>query len=110
METPRRVVDVRYVATTTFVAVSVVLLTVGVLQVTIMARTVNVNPLGILVSVLIGVELFGLLGALLAIPAAGVIQVVARDSWDRRSARTKDEPTVGVDEVPHQEATAGTQP
>ncbi|MGI8709958.1 MAG: AI-2E family transporter [Acidimicrobiales bacterium] len=81
-----------------------------VLQVTIMARTVNVNPLGILVSVLIGVELFGLLGALLAIPAAGVIQVVARDIWDRRSARIKDEPTVGVDEVPHQEATAGTQP
>ncbi len=50
-----------------------------VLQVTVMSRTVNVNPLTVLVSVLVGVELFGLLGALLAIPAAGVIQVVVRD-------------------------------
>ncbi len=71
-----------------------------VLQVTVMARTVNVNPLGILVSVLIGVEMFGLLGALLAIPAAGVIQVVARDLWNGRRGAPRDEPTVGVDEVP----------
>ena len=58
-----------------------------VLQVSIMSRTVDVNPLGVLVSVLVGVQLFGLLGALLAIPAAGVVQVVARDLWDHRSAR-----------------------
>ena len=42
-----------------------------VLQVSIMSRTVKVNPLTVLISILIGVELFGLLGALLAIPAAG---------------------------------------
>ena len=71
-----------------------------VLQVTIMSRTVRVNPLGVLVSVLIGVELFGLLGALLAIPGAGVTQVVVRDLWDNRSGRLKEEPTVGEDEVP----------
>ena len=41
-----------------------------VLQVTIMSRTVKLNPLAVLVSVLVGVELFGFLGALLAIPAA----------------------------------------
>jgi predicted PurR-regulated permease PerM len=58
-----------------------------VLQVSIMSRTVNVNPLTVLVSVLVGVELFGLLGALLAIPAAGVLQVVARDVWDNRTPR-----------------------
>jgi predicted PurR-regulated permease PerM len=52
-----------------------------VLQVSIMSRTVNVNPLTVLVSVLIGVELFGLLGALLAIPAAGIIQVVVSDLY-----------------------------
>ena len=46
-----------------------------VLQVTIMSRTVKLNPLAVLVSVLVGVELFGFLGALLAIPAGGVIQV-----------------------------------
>src|SRR3954447_3936098 len=58
-----------------------------VLQVSIMSRTVNVNPLTVLLSVLVGVELFGLLGALLAIPAAGVIQVVVRDVWERRQER-----------------------
>ena len=71
-----------------------------VLQVAVMSRTVNVNPLTVLVSVLIAVELFGLLGALLAIPAAGVIQVVVRDIWDERQRRLKPAPTVGADEVP----------
>lgn len=50
-----------------------------ILQVTIMARTVALKPLTVLVSVLIGVELFGLLGALLAIPAAGIIKVLANE-------------------------------
>lgn len=58
-----------------------------VLQVSIMSRTVKVNPLTVLVSVLIGVELFGLLGALLAIPAAGIIQVIASDVYREREAR-----------------------
>src|SRR5213082_1850700 len=71
-----------------------------VLQVKIMARTVRLNPLVVLVSVLIGVELFGLLGALLAIPAAGVIQVIARDIYDSRRGGLKPEPTIGEDEVP----------
>ena len=72
----------------------------NVLQVTVMARTVKINPLGILVSVLIGVEVFGLLGALLAIPVAGVIQVVVRDLWNEREGRPKDPITLGADEVP----------
>ena len=71
-----------------------------VLQVQIMAKTVQINQLVVLVSILVGVELFGLLGALLAIPAAGVLQVVVRDLWDNRRNRLKDEPTVGTDEVP----------
>jgi predicted PurR-regulated permease PerM len=71
-----------------------------VLQVTIMSRTVKLNPLAVLVSVLVGVELFGFLGALLAIPAGGVIQVVARDLYDQSRGRLKTEPTVGADEVP----------
>ena len=50
-----------------------------VLQVTIMSRSVKLNPLAVLVSVLVGVELFGILGALLAIPVAGVIQVIVVD-------------------------------
>ncbi len=72
----------------------------NVLQVTVMARTVNVNPLSIFLSVLVGVELLGLLGAVLAIPIAGVIQVVVRDLWDERAGRPKDVPSVGADEIP----------
>jgi predicted PurR-regulated permease PerM len=71
-----------------------------VLQVTIMSRTVNVNPLTVLVSILVSVELFGLLGALLAIPGAGVAQVVVRDLYDNRRGALKPEPTIGADEVP----------
>ena len=70
-----------------------------VLQVTIMSRTVKLNPLAVLISVLVGVELFGFLGALLAIPAGGIIQVIARDIYDERRGRLKTEPTVGADEV-----------
>lgn len=71
-----------------------------VLQVTIMSRTVDLNPLAVLVSVLVGVELSGFLGALLAIPAAGVIQVIVRDLYDERKGRWKVVPTTGEDEVP----------
>ena len=70
------------------------------LQPVIMSRTVQINQLFVLVSVLVGVELFGILGALLAIPAAGVVQVVVRDVWDNRRGAVKKEPTVGQDEVP----------
>ena len=71
-----------------------------VLQVTIMSRTVDVNPLTVLVSVLAGVELFGFLGALLAIPFAGVVQVIVRNVYDERLGHWKEEPTVGADERP----------
>jgi predicted PurR-regulated permease PerM len=42
----------------------------------IMARRVNVNPVGILLSVLLAVELFGFLGALLAVPVSGALQSI----------------------------------
>jgi predicted PurR-regulated permease PerM len=71
-----------------------------VLQPVVMSRTVSLNPLLVLLSVLVGVELAGLVGALLAIPAAGVIQVVVRDLWDDRQSRLKAVPTIGVDQVP----------
>jgi predicted PurR-regulated permease PerM len=71
-----------------------------VLQPVVMSRTVHLNPLGVLLSVLVGVELAGFVGALLAIPAAGAIQVVVRDLWDDRQQRLKPVPTVGVDENP----------
>jgi predicted PurR-regulated permease PerM len=79
-----------------------------VLQVTIMARTVRLNPLAVLISVLVGVELFGFLGALLAIPAGGIVQVIARDIYDERRGRMKTEPTIGADEVPMATTTDGS--
>jgi predicted PurR-regulated permease PerM len=70
------------------------------LQPLIFARTVKLNPLTVIVAILVGVELLGILGALLAIPVASMIQVVARDVWDHRGGQLKDEPTVGEDRRP----------
>jgi predicted PurR-regulated permease PerM len=70
------------------------------LQPVILARTVQLNPLMVLVSILIGVELAGILGALLAIPIAGMVQIIARDVWDERRGRPKAEPTVGEEQRP----------
>jgi predicted PurR-regulated permease PerM len=53
-----------------------------VLQPIVYGRTVQLSPLVILISVLIGAELAGVLGALAAIPVAGAIQVVFLD-WLR---------------------------
>jgi predicted PurR-regulated permease PerM len=50
----------------------------GLIYPWIMARKVNVNPLVVLLSVLVGVELFGILGALLAVPASGALQVIIK--------------------------------
>ncbi len=44
----------------------------------IMSRKVNVNPLVVLVAVLLGVEVWGMLGALLAVPVSGAIQVIVK--------------------------------
>jgi predicted PurR-regulated permease PerM len=71
-----------------------------VLQPLIFARTVKLNPLTVIVAVLLGAELAGFLGALLAIPVASMIQVILRDVWDNRRGRLKEEPTVGEDRRP----------
>jgi predicted PurR-regulated permease PerM len=49
------------------------------LQPVIYGRTVQLSPLVVLISVLIGAELAGILGALAAIPVAGALQVVIVD-------------------------------
>ena len=77
-----------------------------VLQVAVMSKTVDVDPLTVLISVLVGVELFGFLGALLAIPAAGILQVIVRNLYDPETGRLKREPTVGEAEVPISDARA----
>ncbi|HEY0415441.1 MAG TPA: AI-2E family transporter [Gaiellaceae bacterium] len=54
------------------------------LQPVIYGRTVELSPLAVLVSVLVGAELAGIIGALAAIPVAGSIQVVVRDQLAAR--------------------------
>jgi predicted PurR-regulated permease PerM len=53
-----------------------------VIQPRIQARTVQVHPFVVMVSVLFGATLLGVLGALVAIPVAASIQIAAREWWD----------------------------
>jgi predicted PurR-regulated permease PerM len=80
------------------------------LQPLIFSRTVKLNPLTVLGAILIAAELAGILGALLAIPAAGIIHVIFRDIWDHRRGRIKPEPTVGETKTPVSEVTPMTAP
>ena len=57
------------------------------LQPLVYGRTVQLSPLAVLVSVLIGAQLAGVLGALAAIPIAGAIQVLILD-WRRARVQT----------------------
>jgi predicted PurR-regulated permease PerM len=74
------------------------------LQPLVFSRTVKLNPLTVIIAILIAAELAGILGALLAIPIASMIQVILRDVWDHRRGRLKAEPTVGVERTPALEA------
>ena len=57
------------------------------LQPVIYGRTVRLSPLAVLIAVLIGAELFGILGALAAIPVAGSVQIVVREVREHRAER-----------------------
>jgi len=52
------------------------------IQPVVYGRTVQLSPLAVLISVLIGAQLAGVLGALAAIPVAGTLQVILLD-WLR---------------------------
>jgi predicted PurR-regulated permease PerM len=69
----------------------------SVLQPAIYRRTVNVPPLAVIVAILIGSALLGIVGALVAIPVAAAIQILARDAYERRmAARAATASTVSV--------------
>jgi predicted PurR-regulated permease PerM len=70
------------------------------LQPLIFSRTVQLNPLTVLIAILFAAELAGLLGALLAIPIAGMIQIILRDLWARHRGRFKPEPTARESPTP----------
>jgi predicted PurR-regulated permease PerM len=59
----------------------------NVIQPRIQARAVQLEPLVVLISVLFGSALFGVLGALLAIPAAASIQITIREYFTFRRAQ-----------------------
>lgn len=65
------------------------------LQPLIYARTVRLNPLTVLIAVLVAAELAGILGALLAIPVAGMAQVIIRDVMAERRRRRVPGPITG---------------
>ena len=53
----------------------------NLLQPVVYGKAVQIHPLVVIVAVLIGAALLGVLGVLLAIPAAAAIQSVVRDWW-----------------------------
>jgi predicted PurR-regulated permease PerM len=68
-----------------------------VIQPRIQAATVNVQPIVVLIAVLFGSTLFGVLGALLAIPFAAAIQISVREYRAyRRAVRIEAPPTVSA--------------
>ncbi|SCG74346.1 AI-2E family transporter [Micromonospora inositola] len=69
------------------------------LQPVIMSRAVRLNPLTVLVSVLLAAELAGLVGALLAIPAAGIAQILLRE-FAPKGLRTVPSPATGAADPP----------
>lgn len=58
-----------------------------VLQPAIYGRTIKLNPFLVLVAVLLGVELAGFIGALLALPVAGIVQIVVIEALEHRGGR-----------------------
>ena len=63
-----------------------------VLQPLVYSRTVQLSPLAILISVLIGAELAGVVGALAAIPVAGTLQVLVLAGLEERRSRQDAKP------------------
>lgn len=83
-----------------------------VLNPVVMSRTVRVNPLLVLVSILVGASIGswvggifgGFVAALLSIPAAGAIQVLVREAW-KTTTPVQPADAAGADQQP-----APTQP
>jgi predicted PurR-regulated permease PerM len=68
-----------------------------VVQPLVYGKAVHVNPLVTIISLLVGAELLGILGVLLAIPSAAAIQIILREWW---SAKGLEAPRLGADGVP----------
>jgi predicted PurR-regulated permease PerM len=71
----------------------------NVIQPRIQQRAVDVHPLVVLISVLMGSSLMGVLGALVAIPVAATIQIAVREWWGWRQEQRMIEMT-GITPAP----------
>jgi predicted PurR-regulated permease PerM len=50
----------------------------------IMERQVGVSPVSIIVALLLGSSLLGLVGAILSVPTAAIVQVIIREHWEHK--------------------------
>jgi predicted PurR-regulated permease PerM len=66
----------------------------NIIQPVVYGRTVQIHPLVVIVAVLIGAALLGVLGVLVAIPAAAAIQSAVRDWWRFRHGATAQAPPI----------------
>ena len=78
-----------------------------IIQPVVMRKSVDVSPFIVLVSVLIGASLVGVVGALLAIPVAGSVQVVLRQVLEARRGRVAAERQLMLDLGTPADATEG---
>ena len=66
----------------------------NIIQPSVYRRTVKLHPLIVIPAILVGAELLGVLGVLLAIPLAGGVQIVVKDWW--RYRRQQPEPGAAI--------------
>jgi predicted PurR-regulated permease PerM len=81
----------------------------NVIQPQIQRRAVEIHPFAVLVSVLFGATLFGIFGALLAIPAAATLDIALREWWDYRQSAAIEMPP-GVERPEPPDAPGGEPP
>lgn len=77
------------------------------IQPLVMRKSIDVSPFIVIVAVLIGASLLGIIGALLAIPVAGSVQVVLRTVLENRRQRVAAERQLMLDIDPS--ATTATE-
>jgi predicted PurR-regulated permease PerM len=63
----------------------------SILEPPIFNNTVGVHPIIIIFAIFAGIERFGIIGALLAVPVAGVIQQIVIAYWKRYQAKNTDQ-------------------
>lgn len=71
-----------------------------VIQPRVQGKAASLSPFIIFLSVLIGSQLLGVLGALFAVPVAGVIQIFMRQMIDDQGSRDLSVPALAPEDVP----------